>query len=46
MVQEHCKETAEKLGNSDFKVPTGWLESFRKRYQIIYEVWGKVGDYG
>jgi hypothetical protein len=44
MVQEHAKEMAEKLGKSELKVSTALLESFRKRYQIIYEVWGEAGD--
>jgi hypothetical protein len=44
MVQEHATETAEKLGKSEFKVSIGWLESFRKKYQIIYEVRGEAED--
>lgn len=44
MVQEHAKEMAEELGKNEFKVSIGWLESFGKRYQIIYEVWGEAGD--
>jgi hypothetical protein len=45
MIQEHAKEVTEKLGKSEFKASNGWLESFRKRHQIMFnKVCGESGD--
>jgi hypothetical protein len=45
MMQEHAKEVAEKLEKSEFKASNGWLESFRKRHQIVFNaVCGESGD--
>jgi hypothetical protein len=45
MIQEHANEVVEKLGKSEFKPSNGWLESFRKRHQIVFnEVCGESGD--
>jgi hypothetical protein len=45
MLQEHAKEVTEKLRKSEFKALNGWLESFRKRHQIVFnEVCGESED--
>ena len=36
MVEEYAKKIAQKLGKTEFKASNGWMESFRKRYQIIF----------
>ena len=36
MVQEYAKKVAQKLGKTVFKPSNGWLESFRKRHQTVF----------
>ena len=36
MVQEYAKQVAQKLGKTEFKTSTRWLENFSKRHQIVF----------
>jgi hypothetical protein len=43
MIWEHAKEVVKNLG--DFTASNGWLESFRKRHQIVFNhVCGESGN--
>jgi len=45
MVQEHAKKVTQKLRKTEFKTSNGWLESFCKRYQIVFnEIRGESSD--
>jgi len=45
MVQEYAKQVAQKMGKTEFKASNGWLESFRKRHQIVFnELCGESSD--
>jgi hypothetical protein len=45
MVQEYAKQVAQKLGKAEFKASNGWLGSFRKRHQIVFnELCGESSD--
>ena len=45
MVQKYAKKVAQKLGKTEFKASNGWLESFRKIYQIVSnELCGESSD--
>ena len=45
MVQEYAKQVAQKVGKTEFKTSNGWLESFRKRHQIVFnELCGESSD--
>jgi hypothetical protein len=41
---EHAKEVAKKLGKSDFTGSNRWLESFRKRHQVVFNAVCKCDD--
>jgi hypothetical protein len=43
MVQSEALAVTKSLGNDQFKVSTGWLDSFKKRHNIV---WNRVcGEY-
>jgi hypothetical protein len=45
MVQEYAKKVVEKLGKIEFKASDGWLASFRKRHEIVFnELCGESSD--
>jgi hypothetical protein len=45
MVQEYSKQVAQKQGKTEFKASNGWLESFRKRHQRVFnELCGESSD--
>ena len=45
MVQEYAKKVTRKLGKTEFKASNGWLESFRKRHQVVFnELCGESSD--
>jgi len=42
MVQKYAKKVTQKLGKTEFKASNGWLESFCKRHQIVFnELYGE-----
>jgi hypothetical protein len=45
MVQEYGKNVAQKLGKTEFKASNGWMESFRRRHQMVFnELCGESSD--
>lgn len=45
MIQEYAKKVAQKLGTTEFIASNGWLDSFRKRHQIVFnELCGESSD--
>jgi hypothetical protein len=36
LIQAETLETAKKLGKDDFKASNGWLESFKRRHNIVF----------
>jgi hypothetical protein len=43
MVQSQALAVAKSLGNDQFKVSTGWLDSFKRRHNIVWN--GVCGEY-
>jgi hypothetical protein len=36
LIQVEASETEKKLGNDNFKASDGWLESFKRRHNIVF----------